>query len=340
MEKGTNGTPVLWAGSSLKRRARELLSRTYGKLFLLGVVSVLLGDWMGGWLRVQIQLGPLHEPFQTIVHISDKPCDACSPKLKSGIPVGLIDSPEWADIRDRFGLSDVGFSAPNSTNDVVRMEYDSDSWRVSRTERDADGNIVSADSYEYQFPRVWHADLFGRPILVFSSPWVIVEFLLVALLLTFLVCNPLTVAIRGALLDAHRRGTAVAPRPPLRWGNAARVLFLKDISVFLWGLLLIVPGIVKSYEWRLVPFLLADHPSLSWRDAARISCTRMNGHKRNAFLLDLSFLGWWILGSLSFGILHILFTVPYYGLTLAGLYETLAHAESAKPISHAENLTL
>lgn len=82
-------------------------------------------------------------------------------------------------------------------------------------------------------------------------------------------------------------------------GKTVWTLFLMKLYTFLWSLLLIIPGIVKSYEYRMVPYLLADCPDLSTEDAFRISREMMDGEKMNAFILDLSFIGWKILSSIT-----------------------------------------
>ena len=63
------------------------------------------------------------------------------------------------------------------------------------------------------------------------------------------------------------------------YGKTVWTLFLMKLYTFLWSLLLIIPGIVKSYEYRMVPYLLADCPDLSTEDAFRISREMMDGEK-------------------------------------------------------------
>ena len=87
------------------------------------------------------------------------------------------------------------------------------------------------------------------------------------------------------------------------------------------------PGIVKSYSYRMVPFLLADHPELSGTETITLSRQMMNGHKWNAFVLDLSFLGWHILSILTLGLLGIFFVNPYQLSTDAELYRVLSAKE-------------
>ena len=71
---------------------------------------------------------------------------------------------------------------------------------------------------------------------------------------------------------------------------------------FLWSLLLIIPGIVASFAYSMTFFIMADNPNLSANDAIRVSKEMMKGHKAELFWLELSFLGWILLGFLSFGI--------------------------------------
>lgn len=76
------------------------------------------------------------------------------------------------------------------------------------------------------------------------------------------------------------------------YGKTVLTLFLRKLFIGLWSLLLIVPGIVKAYEYRMVPYLLADDPNMTRQDAFRLSKELMYGQKWNTFVLDLSFLGW------------------------------------------------
>ena len=104
------------------------------------------------------------------------------------------------------------------------------------------------------------------------------------------------------------------------YGKTVWTLFLMKLYTFLWSLLLIIPGIVKSYEYRMVPYLLADCPDLSTEDAFRISREMMDGEKMNAFILDLSFIGWKILSSITCGLVGLFYANPYEYATDAELF--------------------
>ncbi|MFW6319523.1 MAG: DUF975 family protein, partial [Bacillota bacterium] len=99
-------------------------------------------------------------------------------------------------------------------------------------------------------------------------------------------------------------------------------LLLREIFIFLWILLLIIPGIIKSLAYALVPYLLADK-SIDLLDEDPITKSRkmMYGYKWELFVLHLSFIGWFILGALTLGILTILYVLPYYYQTMAIFYQ-------------------
>ena len=123
--------------------------------------------------------------------------------------------------------------------------------------------------------------------------------------------------IRPAELDCLKAGFSGNYR------NVVWVMFCRDIFIFLWTLLLIVPGIVKSYEYRMVPYVLAENPDLSREEAFALSKRMMDGDKMNAFILDLSFIGWALLTILTCGLVGIFYYQPYLALTDAALYQTL-----------------
>ena len=110
------------------------------------------------------------------------------------------------------------------------------------------------------------------------------------------------------------------------------VMFLKNLFIALWTLLFIVPGIIKMYSYRLVPYILKEHPELTGTQAITLSRKMMNGHKADAFVLDLSFLGWILLSALTCGILHIFYVGPYIQATDAELYKAVANAYAAQNV--------
>ncbi|MGI6003007.1 MAG: DUF975 family protein [Lachnospiraceae bacterium] len=108
------------------------------------------------------------------------------------------------------------------------------------------------------------------------------------------------------------------------YGTMALGMFMRKLFIMLWSMLFVIPGIIKSYEYRMVPYIMAEHPEISWQEAFRRSREMMYGSKWDAFVLDLSFIGWQLLSFFSFGIIGILYSNPYYYATCAELYRALS----------------
>lgn len=107
-----------------------------------------------------------------------------------------------------------------------------------------------------------------------------------------------------------------------RFQNILLTMAIKEVYIFLWSLLLIIPGIVKRYAYKMVPYILAENPNMDLKEAINLSVKMAEGEKFNMFVLDLSFIGWYILGSLAFGF-GVLFVIPYHKATYAQLYFVL-----------------
>ena len=101
-------------------------------------------------------------------------------------------------------------------------------------------------------------------------------------------------------------------------------MFFRDLFTFLWTLLFIIPGIIKSYEYKMVPYLLAEYPDMDRKEVFARSRDMMYGQKWNTFVLDLSFIPWNILSTITFGLVGLFYVSPYQDATYAELYDTLA----------------
>ena len=105
--------------------------------------------------------------------------------------------------------------------------------------------------------------------------------------------------------------------------NVVLTEFLRGLFTFLWSLLFVIPGIIKGYEYMLIPYLLADNPQMDREEAFAKSKEMMDGNKWKAFVLDLSFFGWGLISACTCGILYIFYVGPYIHLTKAELYHAL-----------------
>ena len=111
------------------------------------------------------------------------------------------------------------------------------------------------------------------------------------------------------------------------FGLFFRVLWLgilQGLLIFLWSLLLVVPGIVAAYRYRQALYLLLDHPEKSAWQCLRESSALMSGHKWELFVLDLSFLGWALLSAMFAPV--SIWLDPYRAITNAGFYNRLIAA--------------
>lgn len=108
-----------------------------------------------------------------------------------------------------------------------------------------------------------------------------------------------------------------------RYWKIVQTMFFKKLYIFLWSLLFVIPGIIKSYAYMMVPYLLSENPDMDRRRALELSEEMMKGHKGEAFVLELSFIGWVLLSGLTCGILMIFYVQPYVDATMAEYYTAI-----------------
>lgn len=202
---------------------------------------------------------------------------------------------------------------------------------------------TSAGYYNYQFSP-W--DIFrGFPITNSIARFLAVfapVLAIILLLLQIFVANPIAVG-RNRYFMESRVGDAPFSSlfsvfgSPGYW-NIVKVMFLKDLYIFLWALLLFFPGIYKTYQYCMVDYLLAENPYLPADRAFELSRMMTDGEKFNIFVLGLSFFGWFLLGAL---LLYIgtFFVYPYVYATHAELYAAMRAKAFACGMSDEEELS-
>lgn len=161
--------------------------------------------------------------------------------------------------------------------------------------------------------------------LLWVSPVLVVAASGSTLLLSLLFLSPLQVGYYNTFKRLHREGDTglvgnLFSQGFGNWGHIVLGQLLMGIFIFLWSLLLIVPGIIKAYSYAMTPYILVDRPELSVRDAIRLSGRMMSGRKLDLFCLHLSFIGWMLLCILTLGI-GILFLSPYMMTAQAAFYQ-------------------
>lgn len=174
---------------------------------------------------------------------------------------------------------------------------------------------------------------------------ILIYLLLLAFLLVFnaLVSWPITVG--GIRYTMENR----AGYPPLdsvlspfrnreQYISVAKSMFFYTLEIFGFTLLFIIPGIVRSYQLRYVPYLLAENPYMSYKRAKELSRAMTDGEKMEIFLLDLSFIGWTLLAYLTCG-LGLYFLTPYIQATMAELYAAARAKAFAMGLTGEEELS-
>ena len=147
-----------------------------------------------------------------------------------------------------------------------------------------------------------------------------------------IVLIPLNIGVAQNVL-AWSRGEDVNKWKVLFGGfNSAKIFFkqvgivvLNTILCALWAILLVVPGIIKGLAYSMYPYVLRDEPDLSVWQTLKKSEAIMKGYKGKLFLLYLSFIGWFILGAFTFGILYIWLT-PYIMTSTVKFYDDVRRA--------------
>ena len=149
-------------------------------------------------------------------------------------------------------------------------------------------------------------------------------------LVLFILALPLTWGYQTLFLGAVRGGEVTAKDMFEGYNKElfSRVLtttLLYYVYVFLWSMLLLIPGCIKAYSYAMTPYILKDNPEMKNNAAIEESMRMMDGHKLELFLLDLSFIGWAILSILTCCI-GFLWLVPYMNMARVNFYEDLKKA--------------
>lgn len=225
-------------------------------------------------------------------------------------------------LSDEYGSSNSNSNSNNSISEITSQDsyFDNEDFVSDRIY-----DTVESVGNSSIFPRGifgWLKNVFFSGV-IFSS----IIMITVILLLGILVGNTIKVGMRRFFMCSREYKTDIGTiafgfRNSNYW-NTVGTMFCVDVFIFLWSLLLIIPGIVKSYEYRMIPYILSENPQIDRQRAFELSKEMMYGQKMEVFVLDLSFLLWDILASITVGILNVLFLNPYKTATGAELYAVL-----------------
>ncbi len=154
----------------------------------------------------------------------------------------------------------------------------------------------------------------------------------VGIVLNSLVIGPLSVGVTAIFVNLMRFNTPIDIGDIFsgfknNFGRNFLVALLTSIFTFLWLLLFIIPGIVKAYAYSMAFYIANDHPEYDWQTCINESKRLTAGHKGELFMLDLSFIGWYFIGTLCFG-LGILWVAPYHQAAKINYFEALVAVDN------------
>lgn len=184
-------------------------------------------------------------------------------------------------------------------------------------------NLIKSEKYIF---RVWDAiELFGISETGLGVGVILIALIAVAYIV--LIAEPLRVAGKKYFLEAREEENAKmgVMKEIFRkgnWKNITMTMLIKNIYNLLW-FLTIIGGFIKAYEYRMIPYILADNPEIERKEAFRLSKEMMKHNKWRTFILDLTFILWNILSLATFGFLNILYVNPYKAATSVELYVIL-----------------
>lgn len=149
---------------------------------------------------------------------------------------------------------------------------------------------------------------------------------ILAFLFIVFIADPLIVGGKRYFLKARNNNAKIGEiKVIFQKGNLLNIaitMFLRNIYNALWYLT-IIGGVIKTYEYRMIPYILAENPRIKRKEAFELSKQMMKGNKWKTFILDMSFFGWNFLSVLTLGVLSIFYVNPYNAATIAELYATL-----------------
>lgn len=230
-----------------------------------------------------------------------------------------------------FNINDKEFSVSNgiTENEIIKSENDKTEEYYDKYEEDAVEKFLSgldeADSDEEESIKK------ALPMIIVVAISVMIVALIaiaVSMVISAIIFNPLEVGIkRFSIVNLNRNSEVkeVAFGFDNCYKNVVNVMFFRMLYTFLWSLLFVIPGIVKAYEYKMIPYLLAENPGMTKEQAFAESKRMMTGNKWKAFVLDLSFIGWILLAIPTCGIIIPFFVSPYIMMTNAALYEKLRY---------------
>ena len=301
----------MWTRKELKKNAKEIVKKNYWTAvivcFLIALLTGEFGTSIIGFGQTPDSMDPYYIVREAEYFAKDSLGISYDDSVQENINDKTVEDKEIDDGKKLFDLN-----IKNVIRDVP-----------SNVLKTIDANLNSATKSQRYIFKIWDAiNLFG---LNKSTQGVILCIAAaLALLFTIFVADPMIVGGKRYFINAkNSSNTKISEMFKIfregNWLNVVKIMFLRNIYTFLWYLT-IIGGIIKTYEYRMIPYLLAENPKIEKKEAFLLSKQMMQGNKWRTFILDMSFFFWNLLSVLTFGLLGIFWVNPYNSATIAELY--------------------
>ncbi len=296
----------MWKIKELKKDAKNTLKANFWTLILIGIfMALIIGEYTitnDGFSN-----------FQIIEHLIQD--------INNGEEIKFLDTENTQVLLNKYfdeAVSKLVTGNMNSINDIIRNYNEKNN--ISRgvvftifnifTTKYTQLQNLAASIYEFENKEV-----------IASILTILYAFL--GLLITVFIVNPLFVGESRVYLESknYKRTKIkriVFPFSKKNYISTVKTMLRFKIYKILWNLT-IIGGFIKTYSYKMITYIVAENPTISSKDAIKMSREMMNGNKLHALKLDLSFILWYILQYATFGLLGI-YVNPYYKICYTELY--------------------
>ena len=301
----------MWTKAELKRRGKGALKKNYWKVIAVCfIMALFFGEYEGSLTLTQYaetSLAQESEGITTQVKPEQKPNSQVLDELLHKGESFTAETPL------QFG-----------THGVLAFVFN---------------NITAAGSLLYGLLNTVNQIAFGNQIV---AAGIVLMGAFISFLYYFFLTNTLKVSSARFFLETSAYPKTAADRLLFvfrhrRTRHVAWIMLVKSLYTALWSLT-IIGGVIVSYSYRMIPYIVAENPNIGRKEAFVLSKRMMRGQKWKTFVLDMSFLGWEILGIATLGILKIFFVNGYVSAVDAELYKVLRDQAITEEYPNSEYL--
>ena len=246
---------------------------------------------------------------------------------------------------DYFLINGFGGKSTNSSNAMIVQQFVRNVFGIKDVPNPDEVSYTSTDYYG-GVASIFVNEMTGSQSFIFgivnglnqlifkgkiANSIIIFIFSIISIFIFVFVKNVIVVGNNRYFLEQRRYhetgpGELLFPYKNKRLKNISLVMFLRYIFQLLWNLT-IVGGIIKHYEYLLIPYIIAENPQTNWKDAFKISKQLMMGEKWRTFVLDVSLFPWTILSSVTYNLSSLFFSDAYVQCVKAELYMRIRNAK-------------